>query len=137
MQRVIKFRVRNLITNKVVGYEALFPANIENTRYEWAATSNGTDWANEVFTGQDLQREQFTGLKDKNGTDIYQDDILNIDFGGYDDKNPWQVAWSMNDAAFIILGRHMGGDKRILPFQLGNGAEIIGNLYEEPEFLSV
>ena len=59
---------------------------------------------------------QFTGLLDKNGTPIFEGDIL-------DDKiNPYhrRVEWS--------VGRNVG-------FNIRNGEryEIIGNIYENPE----
>jgi uncharacterized phage protein (TIGR01671 family) len=79
---------------------------------------------------------QFTGLKDNNGKEIYEGDVLDIDFGGYGEKNPWRVDWGAEHASFIILGKATDGDDEQLPFQLGNEANVVGNIYENPELLA-
>lgn len=70
---------------------------------------------------------QFTGLKDKNGKEIYEGDII---VG--DPDIPCAVSWIENDACFIALSEN----KRICisPYRF-NEREIIGNIYANPELL--
>lgn len=87
-QRHIEFRVRSTTSKHIVGYETLFPTEIDNSQYAWARSGNGTDWTPGVFEGKDLVREQFTGLYDKKGVKIFEEDI--VQYGrGKSKQNGW------------------------------------------------
>lgn len=91
----------------------------------------------------DLEVNFFTGLKDKNGKEIYEGDIIsgwrkgsNSD-RGYTGIIEWrteQAGWVVKCHKFImdILGLAMEGwehETRLSSF------EIIGNIYESPELI--
>jgi hypothetical protein len=82
--------------------------------------------------------QQYTGLKDKNGQEIYEGDII-IGETSYENANdervwtrekPMLVEWNEQDAGFepFVMNNRLRCD-------LVN-IEIIGNIYENPELLS-
>jgi len=75
---------------------------------------------------KDLQ--QFTGLKDKNGIDIYEGDILNDEFGSLG-----IVFWNKDDASFSIEYKDIECQSFL---NVDEWSEVIGNIYENPELLN-
>ena len=68
-----------------------------------------------------------TSLKDINGTEIYEGDIVKNEYA-----ETYVVKWL--DAGFYLEERYNGGfDYSELHF--GNNKEVIGNIYENPELL--
>ncbi|WZL73868.1 YopX family protein [Clostridiaceae bacterium 35-E11] len=71
---------------------------------------------------------QFTGWYDKNQMEIYEGDLIKFE------NVIHQIMWSDEISGFIILSNDgtvmMGGD------YLGDTAEIVGNIYENPEYLN-
>lgn len=77
----------------------------------------------------DIEIQQFTGLQDENGKDIYEGDILKWPKGWMYDEMNGKVEWIVNGFSFAnkkvnwCLGRKVEGD-------------IIGNIFENPDLLS-
>ncbi len=78
---------------------------------------------------EDVELMQFTGLKDKNGAEIFEGDILQID--GYESAYP--VEWS--DSVFYTT--HYSDFSPLYKVMECDGyrIKIIGNIYENPELL--
>ena len=73
---------------------------------------------------------QFTRLRDKNGKEIYDGDIIrHIDF-------EWKakVAWSENGQWILV---YEGTGRTVLLSDRIDYIEVIGNIYENPELLSL
>jgi uncharacterized phage protein (TIGR01671 family) len=78
---------------------------------------------------EDIELMQYTGLKDKNGVDIYEGDILR-----HDDLVSYQeVLWI--GARISIHSLPTDDDYEDLWMQESKDIEVIGNIYENPELL--
>lgn len=73
---------------------------------------------------------QFTGLHDRNGKEIYEGDII---WWGKDDHAPVSYVF-YDDGAFKVSDPE--SDTWELLIDVLNGAEVIGNIYENPELLT-
>jgi len=77
-----------------------------------------------------LELMQYTGLKDKNGKEIYSGDLIKSGKTGLD----YKVVWNDENAAWESLCTNPERDYCLMPYSWCDG-EIIGNIYENPELL--
>ena len=102
---------------------------------EWSITTVARFLSFKSFKREEVPLMQFTGLKDKNGKDIYEGDILRH-------ATPWNrerpfyvdtVEWKDIDCD------NMEAHTRLVELGVGFAkpydGEVIGNIYEHPELL--
>lgn len=88
----------------------------------------------EIIDIDDVILMQSTGLKAKNGVEIYEGDIVRNDKGEIG-----QVVYLKQEAGFVVilsksdyrLGHRNTGE----PYEMASGHEVIGNVYANPELL--
>ena len=73
---------------------------------------------------------QFTGLKDKNGREIYEGDILLGTWGHFDEPRHYEVKWADDMAGFDPFVCYSDAEE----FDTKN-CEVVGNIYKNPELL--
>jgi len=113
MNREIKFRIWNDYDKKMICWNELLKNNLAN-----------------IFTIPSYNKwlMQYTGLHDKNGKEIYENDIVYV---RSEDENAI-IEWNEQIARFIIRF-----DGWIADFDnyYGKELEIMGDIYNNPELL--
>ena len=131
--RELKFRMVTQTTGKFLGYADIYDL-----------LRNGSDvlpdFEEAVLEG--VEFEQYTGLKDKNGKEIYEGDIIEQFVCGVHNfkgkkcgrSTIWQVRWNEKECCFELhyLRGSLFADSMMSD---GEEYEVIGNIHENPELL--
>ncbi len=76
---------------------------------------------------------QYTGIKDKNGKEIYEGDIVKLDSNTL--KITGIVTYHNDEAVFVLEDLHDEIEECLWYMQ--EDLEVIGNIYDNPELLGV
>lgn len=124
--RELKFRLRD-DKNRVVGYERIQPDEDGFLRSTFSFDNAVGGW---IFTPiKHSKKDQYTGLHDKNGKEIYEGDIL--DMFPKRKKNKIYDYIVFSEGCFCLANAIMNYE---LTYGTGEGV-VIGNIYENPELL--
>ena len=121
--REIKFRAWSTVSKKMIKQEkqgAWFDPNVDTDKHKNQSLSLAG-----VFNEETLIVEQYTGLKDKSGVEIYEGDIF------FDGLENCAIEWNENTASFLA---NDGTEKHDI--SIFCNYEVIGNIHENPELLS-
>ena len=87
-----------------------------------------------IFTSRIDQNTagQYTGLKDKNGVEIYEGDLIKTDYA----SGIWVVAFDERYTCVSLFEAKQLSDKYIaLSNRFQYDYEVVGNIYDNPELL--
>lgn len=119
--RELKFRAWDRVKRKML--YGVSPFNVRIT------DENEPLLSLEYSKHDDCEFEQYTGLKDKNGKEIYEGDVVGLKWT----KRLYVVTYRIYDASFILENDeweetiHLSLDK--------DDFEVFGNVHENPELL--
>ena len=129
MKREIKFRAWDE-GNKVMHLDFQFVKTGDEVN-DWILFTSDkqpkfpiNEWSNNPYFSQQLKIMQYTGLKDKQGKEIYEGDIVTF-WGG-----KGKVIYFQPYASFMIEYT----DNDVCNFN--EAEEVIGNIYENPELIN-
>ena len=120
-ERILKFRAWHKEKNRIFTVDYLQWSE-KDPQYQV-----GTLEDDDSYSFADVVLMQYTGLKDKQGKEIWEGDIVKVPESGGSFSNievRWQKVAGSDDMGTDMIG-----------FASYEGCEVIGNLYENPELL--
>ena len=98
------------------------------------------DQYSDYFDTEDMILMQYTGLKDKNGKEIYEGDIVQHLYEFSDVTDRYLIDYDEDDLSYVF--QNISNKNRFIALEdlydedYGDYAiEVIGNIYENPELL--
>lgn len=133
--REIKFRAWDKSQNKMYQVRGI---NFDNEDL-WLKINETQIMGANLF---EVELMQYTGLKDKNGKEIYEGDIVTYSVKGFKKINKTVMTFNEEHGAYLFgiyegVKMPCGKKTRMNKYtrKSVNNVEVIGNIYENPELL--
>lgn len=120
MNREIKFRAWHRVEETILFVGDKF------------GTTDPLDCCGYLQEGQPVDLMQYTGLKDKNGVEIYEGDI--VSGWTHNPSEPHVVKYISDKYNCCFMASSVSGHGKIHVWY--DGLEVIGNIYENPELIN-
>ena len=129
--REIKFRAWDKVTNIMAEVTGFKNGYTDGSIGIWYINRDGEENLCKPQKA-DIELMQYTGLNDKNGTEIYEGDIVNcIEYKCYG-----KIEWNEEEAGFYFYTLFEdGGYQEERLYDYVEELWVIGNIYENPELL--
>lgn len=138
MNREIKFRIWDSVHNKIIYLKDMVSFEYDNgfDVYELYFEENNLkcrgyddfddDFGGAIVNETDLPIMEYTGLKDKNGVEVYEGDLIE-----YKDSTGKHIEEVKFDKGCFYVGLHGGSSTRVAPKLINTRiSKVIGNIYE-------
>ena len=136
--REIKFRGKRIDNNEWIYGYLLYDYDMADDYVPFII------WKDERYLGGSGEEQiiehtigQYTGLKDKNGKEVYIGDILEYTFTDYKGKELWTENYIVKENISGWEMRNITKPKGHRSLSLVKNYEVIGNIYDNPELLEV
>lgn len=134
--REIKFRAWSKLNNKYYYRVLVGNTSEDEDQYVCSNVYDGDEWIE--FDEHCGAIEQYTGLKDKNGTEIYEGDIIQFEF--WNEKYYRQIAYNSAIASYEVITVTSHTSKKLRQkakysfselYKISSkGFEVVGNIHE-------
>ncbi len=126
MSREIKFRAWDKGDKVMIPHKDIYRIHMDENKGAYGLTLD-SNICGGLSMSFDLM--QFTGLLDKNGKEIYEGDVVKTKNGTY------AAEWDDQGSYIFKTGKHDDYYVRMV-LNPDQEAEVIGNIYENPELLN-
>lgn len=138
--REIKFRIWDKIGKVYRGNLYKYLINADTGELEvWAFSDIYDEWYNTHEDDEHLVVQQYTGLKDKNGKEIYEGDI--VTFKPKSSKGPfWVIRYDSEHTMYVAKQNdwyvRLDCETDLpLPLKIEETIRVVGNVFENPELI--
>lgn len=140
MNREIKFRIWDSVHNKIIYLKDMVSFEYDNgfDVYELYFEENNLkcrgyddfddDFGGTIVNETDLPIMECTGLKDKNGVEVYEGDKVMFDYEWTKPDEIGVITWNKDTASFQIKGHIPSSSMKHL-----DRMKVIGNIYENED----
>lgn len=140
---MIKFRIRDAETKKIVGYEELFPVNLNNNDYRWACSNDNSNWCpGNYYENKPLIREKYTGFNTDLGVEVYEGDVVKI--GGLVEVVEYKdnILYCYSPEIYgelshkdVDIDSEICSDHMVLGLDYFHQYKVIGDIYQTPKLI--